>query len=60
MDSTTTLLIINPKAGTDSKRGIEEMVTTRLGFRPEVAYTSGCVARPIYSHRKRLHAVSPQ
>ena len=37
MDSTTTLLIINPKAGTDSKRGIEEMVTTRLGFRPEVA-----------------------
>lgn len=41
MDSTTTLLIINPKAGTDSKRGIEEMVTTRLGFRPEVAYTSG-------------------
>lgn len=41
MDSTKTLLIINPKAGTDSKSGITDLVASRLGFMPEVAYTTG-------------------
>ena len=41
MNSTTTLLIINPKAGTESKQGLEELVASRLGFAPEVAYTTG-------------------
>lgn len=41
MDSNTTLLIINPKAGTVSKQGMEALVASRLGFTPDVAYTTG-------------------
>lgn len=41
MDNDKTLLIINPKAGTDSKSGLTDLVASRLGFMPEVAYTTG-------------------
>lgn len=41
MDSTTTLLLINPHAGTIGKEGMAEMVASRLGFMPRVAYTTG-------------------
>lgn len=41
MDSTDTLLIINPRAGTDTKSGLEELVAARLGFMPATAYTTG-------------------
>lgn len=41
MDSTDTLLLINPRSGTDSKAGLEELVASRLGFSPATAFTTG-------------------
>ncbi len=41
MDSSSTLLIINPHAGTVGKEGMAEMVASRLGFMPRVAFTTG-------------------
>ncbi|MCM1029517.1 MAG: diacylglycerol kinase family lipid kinase [Pseudoflavonifractor sp.] len=41
MDTASTLLLINPHAGTISKEGMEAMVAARLGFMPRVAFTTG-------------------
>lgn len=41
MDSSSTLLLINPKAGTVTKEGMEAMISSRLGFTPRIAYTTG-------------------